>query len=397
MAVSPTRVVIVATHPIQYHIPWFRALHTHPALDLQVLYVGILDEQQQGHDFGVAFQWDIPLLDGYVWETLPTHPGSKPVGGFLSARLKQPHAVLKHLQPDVVILTGWQSYPLLQMLMACRRLGIACCVRGDSNGLKSRPRWVTFIHRLLLQQYQAFLSVGQANRWFYQQHKIPEVSIFDCRHFVENARFQEQAETLLAERPALRARWQIPTDAVCFCYAGKLVAKKRILDLLEALRLLLTQAHAPHIHLLVVGAGELFTESQAFVQQYGLPVSFTGFLNQSEIAEAYIASDCLVLPSDYGETWGLVVNEAMVCGRPAIVSDRVGCGPDLVDNGITGWRFDFGDTAMLAARLAEAAQHPDQLMAMGSRAQQRILDLYSVEAAVAGTIAVVQYLTAASA
>ena len=44
-----------------------------------------------------------------------------------------------------------------------------------------------------------------------------------------------------------------------------------------------------------------------------LPVHFTGFLNQSQMVDAYVASDCLVLPSDGRETWGLVVNEAMSC------------------------------------------------------------------------------------
>ena len=61
--------------------------------------------------------------------------------------------------------------------------------------------------------------------------------------------------------------------------------------------------------------------------------SFTGFLNQTEISRAYVAADCLVLPSDYDETWGLVVNEAMASGLPCIISDRCGCAPDLGNAG----------------------------------------------------------------
>src|SRR4029077_19922149 len=117
----------------------------------------------------------------------------------------------------------------------------------------------------------------------------------------------------------------------------------------------------------------------------GLPVSFAGFLNQTELTRAYAAGDCLVLPSDYGETWGLVVNEAMVCGLPAIVSDRVGCGPDLVEPGVTGAIFPFGDVQLLAQRLCDLAADRARAHAMGQRAEERIRD-YSVDHAVAGTL-----------
>ena len=84
------------------------------------------------------------------------------------------------------------------------------------------------------------------------------------------------------------------------------------------------------------------------MREHTLPVSFAGFLNQGEIPAAYAACDALVLPSDYGETWGLVVNEAMACGVPAVVSDAVGCGPDLVEEGQTGMIFPLGDIPALA-------------------------------------------------
>ena len=54
-------------------------------------------------------------------------------------------------------------------------------------------------------------------------------------------------------------------------------------------------------------------------------MTFAGFRNQSELPRYLAAADVLVLPSDAGETWGLVVNEAMACGLPAIVSRAAGC------------------------------------------------------------------------
>jgi len=110
-----------------------------------------------------------------------------------------------------------------------------------------------------------------------------------------------------------------------------------------------------------------------------LPASFAGFLNQGEIPAAYAAADALVLPSDSGETWGLVVNEAMACGLPAIVSDEVGCGPDLVERGRTGFVFPLDDVRALAQLMATLAEAPHQANAMGQSARERVLGQYRVE------------------
>jgi glycosyltransferase involved in cell wall biosynthesis len=141
----------------------------------------------------------------------------------------------------------------------------------------------------------------------------------------------------------------------------------------------------------MVGDGELRARCESLVAEQRLPVSFAGFLNQTEIPAAYAAADCLVLPSDEGETWGLVVNEGMACGRPAIVSDRVGCGPDLVEPGLTGAVFPFGNWDALARTLIEFAADPAALRRMGDTARERVAS-YSVGAAVQGTLEAVRFV-----
>jgi glycosyltransferase involved in cell wall biosynthesis len=102
-----------------------------------------------------------------------------------------------------------------------------------------------------------------------------------------------------------------------------------------------------------------------------------------------------VLPSDGGETWGLVVNEAMACGCPAIVSDACGCAPDLIDESKTGFTFPLGDTEALAERLAQMvvlkkAGH-DFAPALAAK-----LKTYSLEVAVSGTLTAVKTLCKAA-
>ncbi len=100
-------------------------------------------------------------------------------------------------------------------------------------------------------------------------------------------------------------------------------------------------------------------------------VRFLGFLNQSALPAAYVGSDLLVLPSDY-DAFGLVVNEAMLCGRPAIVSDVVGAKFDLIREGETGFVFPARDVDALASILREVLPDAARLRQMGAAARRRM-------------------------
>ncbi len=114
-----------------------------------------------------------------------------------------------------------------------------------------------------------------------------------------------------------------------------------------------------------------------------MPAQFTGFLNQTEMWKAYVPADAFVLPSTNGETWGLVTNEAMLFGLPVIVSDQVGCGPDLVVEGETGYVFSGGAEG-LAAAMEKLIGNRERAPAMGAAGRRRVLEHYSMPVATAG-------------
>ena len=163
----------------------------------------------------------------------------------------------------------------------------------------------------------------------------------------------------------------------------KFIAKKHPMEFLRALEI--AQFRGADMHALLVGDGELRDQCEQFARDRRLPTTFVGFLNQSELPAAYVAADCLVLPSDYGETWGLVVNEAMACGLPALVSNQVGCVPDLIIENETGKTFPCGDVDELARCLVEVSRRPSVLRTMGASARQHIQH-FSVDNAVQGTV-----------
>jgi len=134
---------------------------------------------------------------------------------------------------------------------------------------------------------------------------------------------------------------------------------------------------------------------EEYVRAHNLPLRFSGFLNQSEIPAAYVASDALVLPSDGGETWGLVVNEAMACSRPCIVSDAVGCGPDLIITNETGAIFPLGSVDVLSKTMLEMASNAEDMKRMGLAANRKIQE-YSVTTAVAKLVDCVRVVVESS-
>ncbi len=396
------RVAFVTSHPIQYQVPVFRCLAAAADLQFIVLFATLPDAAAQGAGFGVAFEWDIPLLEGYDYRVLRNVSSSPGVTHFRGCDTPEIESVLRELRIDVVIVNGWVVKTCLQTLRAAKRIGIPCIVRGEANNLRRRPWWKRLLQRLLVHRYDAVLPIGRANREFYRNLGISSLKMFDAPYCIENQRFARAAAAAEPRRSDLRSHWKIPDGATCFLSCGKFESKKHPVELLEAfLRVcrntVQSNGGSAALHLLMVGDGEFKSRCEALVADFlasqdssSSPVTFTGFLNQSQIVDAYVAADILVLPSDSGETWGLVVNEAMACGRPAIVSDLVGCAADLIRVGETGWVFPYGDWPALEQLMRRLLlEHPD-LEAIGRRCQAAIRD-YSPEIAAQGIMRAALY------
>ncbi len=350
----PIRITAVLTHPIQYYTPWFRNIQAHaPELDLTVLYATEPTPDQQGVGFGRSFEWDVPLRAGYRSCVLrPPRPGqSVSSEDFRGIDVPEVGEAIVETAPDVVIVPGWYSVTLVRALRECRRRGIPVLYRGDTHSKNAPSGWRALAWRLktgrLLRAYAGYLCPGQRVRDHLVSFGVPPSRIFHTPHCVDNAFFAEAARShqTTAGRAAARAAFGIAPDRFVVLFAGKLTQKKRPLDVIRAVA-----PRAADSTVLIVGGGPLEEACRQEAARLGVQVAWAGFLNQSEIARAYACADCLALPSDWGETWGLVVNEALAVGVPCVVSDRVGCAPDLVDD-TTGAVFSFGDVVALGAAI----------------------------------------------
>lgn len=371
------RLCVVTTHPIQYMAPWFRALAQDPELELEVIYFRELNPQQQGVGFGQAFQWDVPLRQGYASRVLAAAAGVRGVPRVLSRLL----AEIRAIRPDAVLITGWNEPALAAAYPLMRVLGVPVIVRGESNALRQRPAMARLLHRLLLSLVSAAVVIGRSNREFYLDNRVPTDRLFDGAYFVETERMLAMAEAHQGDRDGLRAELGFGPEDFVFTFSGKHVAFKRPLLLVEAAAL--ARQRGLPVKLLFAGSGELTDALKQRAAELGVPAQFTGFLNQTELWKAYVPADAFVLPSTNRETWGLVTNEAMLFGLPVIVSDQVGCGPDLVIEGETGHVFSDGSEG-LAAAMEKLVRNRGLAPVMGAAGRRLVTERYSMPVATAG-------------
>jgi glycosyltransferase involved in cell wall biosynthesis len=170
-------------------------------------------------------------------------------------------------------------------------------------------------------------------------------------------------------RDGVRDQWQVPASAVVALFCAKFIPRKRPQDALQAF----ARAKVPNSYLVMVGEGPLADSLKEETRQLGIEeqVRFPGLIKYSRLPEAYAASDVLVFPSEH-EPYGLPINEAMICGTPAIASDRVGAVYDLVEDGKTGFAYPCGDVEALSVILRRVFLDRELLKELGDAARMRM-------------------------
>jgi glycosyltransferase involved in cell wall biosynthesis len=391
---SGIRVAILATHPIQYQAPLWRKLADVPAFDVKVIYgtdMSVRGYRDEG--FGVTLAWDTPLMTGYASEFLSTDPRIHRVTNFLPSPTGMRRA-LQRFRPDVGLLVGYRNRFHVGAWHALRRLGVPIVMRHEATDVARARHDLTAKLRdavlgKLYSTIQAFGVIGVEARRHLSRLGVESERLFPTPYCIDTDAMAIQARLWMPQRDAVRAELRIPSDATVFVFSGKLIEKKNPLLMLEAMRRLAIESPdiGRRVHLVVAGDGPLMPilRDQAGAGIAG-QVHFVGFLNQTELGRAYAASDALILPSrgGSGETWGLVVNEAMGFGLPALVSDGVGCRADLVEQDATGWVFPSDDANTLADAMRRVATlSPEARARMQECVRTRIAG-YSLDASARG-------------
>jgi len=390
------RLAALTSHPIQYQAPLLRLLAQDPAIDLTVFFCARVGaEAWVDPGFGVSVRWDTPVLDGYrhvFLRNLAPRPSVDRFFGLINPGIVR---VLGQGRWDALLVHGYAHLTNWLAFAASRLDRIPLLLRGESTPhrptLPLRRAVRSAALRRLFRGTAAFLAIGTLNAEFYRALGVPAGKVFHTPYAVDNDRFMAAAQALRPGREEIRRRLGIPPEGVLLLFSGKLIPRKRPLDLLRALaRPGLERAVAGF-----VGDGELRPALEEEARRLGSDrVRFFGFKNQRELADYYTAADVFVLPSQF-ETWGLVVNEAMCFGLPIVTTTAVGAWRDLVREGWNGHVVPPGDVDALGRVLVHLVGDAAVCAEMGRRSGE-LIATWSNQAAVQGIKAALQAVVGAS-
>lgn len=358
------------SHPIQYYTPWFRELSKE--VELTVLYCS--DETLSGYkdkEFGVEVKWDVPLLEGYPFLFMKNNAIKPSIyNGFLGLLNLSIITYLYKNRKDMVLLVhGWNRATYVLAFLTCIVLRIPYIIHAENPISQELKK--SFVNRLVKKVYLRTLFhlaykvcfIGKENKQFYQYYGVKDGKCIFTPYSVDNNFFQSKYNELILDKDNLRDKiFTKGKVSTIFLFSGKLIEKKRPLDLLKAF----IKLNSNDVGLIFMGDGSLRNEIQNIVLQNQLNnVIITGFVNQAEISSYFVLADVFVLPSGMGETWGLVVNEAMNFSLPIITSDLVGSAADLnKENGIV---YPCGNVEALFLAMTNMMERKSNWKEMGKR------------------------------
>ena len=256
----------------------------------------------------------------------------------------------------------------------CKALGIKLVLSNESTQQDhQRVAWKEFLKRMIIGRFDAFFCFGSPSAQYLESLGASSASIkVKKAAVVDDVRIRQVCAQHYAERQQLQASYQVP--ARNFIYTGRFIEPKNLLLLLKAF----AQAKALQPNaawgLILLGDGvqkpalEEFVRAQQLSDVYFLPGT-----EWYEVPKYLALADVYVLPRT-SEPWGLVVNEAMVCHMPVLVSEKCGCASDLVQEGVNGFEFDPNNAEELCTRLIWFMQNENRIEEFGNQSARIIRD-----------------------
>jgi glycosyltransferase involved in cell wall biosynthesis len=356
------RVVLITEIISPYRIPLFNALARQPEVDLRVIFLAETDPGLR--------QWQIYKDEiRFSYRVLPSW--RQRVGKYNLLINRGVRRALRDASPHLIVCGGYNYFASWRALAWSRSYRVPFLLWSESNqqDLRRETWLVESLKNEFLHRCSAFIVPGQSARQYLRTHNVSDENIFTAPNAVDNDLFAAAAENARSQADALKRKLSLPGRY--FLFVGRLVPEKGVFDLLDAYAKLDVQLRA-QIGLVFVGDGSCRQklEDRAAAISPGM-IRFAGFAQRENLADYYAMAEALILPT-YSDPWGLVVNEAMACRLPVIVSSVAGCAADLVKSSWNGWLLPPKDVPSLHAAMVRLVTQPDLSKNMGSNSGDHI-------------------------
>ena len=282
---------------------------------------------------------------------------------------------------DIVAVPGWSEKGALVALRWCLEHGVPAVLMSESTA-EDEPRvwWKEFVKRRVVALYSSALVGGERHKTYLSELGMPAERVSIGYDAVDNDYFAQGAKEVGGQRPEVRKKYGLPENY--FLASARFIPKKNLPVLLRAYAAYRTEvesrmAKGEMWNLVILGDGPLMADLRSLISDLSLQqcVLLPGFKQYNDLPVYYGLANAFVHASTT-EQWGLVVNEAMACGLPVIVSNRCGCAPELVHDKINGYSFDPDDVAALSEKMMKmAVMSTDKRVAFGEQSRRIVAEL----------------------
>jgi glycosyltransferase involved in cell wall biosynthesis len=297
--------------------------------------------------------------------------------------------VFRERRVRLVFVPSYWPANSLALMLAAKTAGARVIMMNETHAHTAKARGLlAWVKSRLVRKFDAALVGGQPHKEYFTSLGLAGEKIVTGYDVVDNDYFARASIAARADGARLRARHGLPQRY--FLNVGRMVWKKNLQVLIDAYALLRSRLGMDCPRLVFVGGGKQEQALRERCLEQGLSiwqaagtartaqsgdadVFFHGFRQIEELPEFYAFATAFVLPSRE-EEWGLVVNEAMACGLPVLVSKVAGCARDLVRDGENGFIFDPHKPEELADRMERLAGELGLAGAMGAASQRIIAD-----------------------
>lgn len=266
--------------------------------------------------------------------------------------------------------------PLLSIVTA-KKLGIPTVLTTHTIPFANdvRPLWTPISHVLFLfgrciGEADKVIAVSRAAADFIR-HFVKQEKCVIIPNGVDTCRFHpSNCGTSVGGTVATKEVGPI------ILYVGRLVHRKGVHILVKAMPFMLKEF--PRARLLIAGDGYMRKPLSLLIKRLNLEVyiKLLGFIPEENLPKLFKASDLFVLPSLYGESFGLVLLEAMASGKP-IVASKVGGIPEVIEDGVTGLLVKSGSKRDLADAITRILSDRGLAETLANNARRTAEERYS--------------------
>ncbi|MBP6385064.1 MAG: glycosyltransferase family 4 protein [Pseudarcicella sp.] len=321
-----------------------------PDLEILVLQIAKNEIGRKSMETSIKNEWQYSfhlLFDDYI-ENIP-----------LLAKIKATLKFIIQYKPDVINITGYGVDPVMPIVIIWAKLNnVKLVISSESTSFDAGKSFLKEKFKsFLVDSAKGFITFGSLSKQY-----LIELGANTDAFFVDNAAVVDDRKIKQIFDQAKANKFEVRDLKTKhnFVYVGRFSPEKNLSLLLENFKKVKVNCpEASDWGLLMIGDGTEKAMIQSYVTENQLnDVVFVPSIPWYEVPQYFTVSDCLLLTSN-SEAWGLVVNEAMICGLPAIVSSQCGCAPDLIKS--NGFVFDLKDpNSLFQAMLSMVKLSPEK-------------------------------------